>query len=602
MVMDDTRPSLIRLKRNPTIFTFSLGYLGQVITFGAVYFLVARLGFLIPFNGQLSVLVWPATGLAFAVLTRSGIRYWPGAALGALLVALSNQYSIPLLIGFVAAHTLEPLVGAYVLRRHTHFRSSLEKVNDVLALVIIGAFLSALLGASVGTLAIRLSPEGVNRIYSYVWWEWWAGHTISIVSIAPVVLTWYANRRMNWTVNQWIEAGIGLVGLVLISAVVFLQFSPSGNYPLGHAVFPFLLWFALRFGPREVASASLVTLIIGIWGTATGTGPFSRSNPDLNVLLLLSFVLSVILTALIVSSVLAQLRRAREALRQNNAQLEARVTARTAELSQANNLLQQNIIERDQIHGELVHARDQALDALRLKSQILANISHDARTPLNVIMLRTEMMQVGRYGAITDKQKETLDGISLNARELLTFINNLLDEAQYDTKKLRPVPVEFKPHDWLKQSVDAMRPLAEQKHLQLMFRVAEDMPSTLNNDPEWLRKILNNLLSNAIKFTAKGHVCINVNKVDANHWLLMIEDSGMGIPDEALPHIFEAFWQGDGSVTRDTNRGVGLGLSIVKRLTRILGGEIVVESQVGQGSIFKVTLPFEMKKEADEHG
>ncbi|MEZ4668613.1 MAG: ATP-binding protein [Anaerolineae bacterium] len=203
---------------------------------------------------------------------------------------------------------------------------------------------------------------------------------------------------------------------------------------------------------------------------------------------------------------------------------------------------------------------------------------------------------MGRYGAVTDTQKETLEGINYNAKELLTFINNLLDEAQYDTKKLRPVPVEFKPSDWLRESISAVKPLAEQKNLILVYEVADEMPPMLRHDPEWLRKILNNLLSNAIKFTHKGHVAVIVTKVDEKQWMLAVEDSGQGIPTSDLAHIFEAFWQGDGSVTRDANRGVGLGLSIVKRLTRILGGEIVVESVVGKGSTFKVTLPFEVKE------
>ncbi|MEZ4668614.1 MAG: MASE1 domain-containing protein [Anaerolineae bacterium] len=378
-MMEDTRPSLIRAKTSKQVISWP--YIGQLLIFGVVYFVVARLGYLVPYDGQIATLVWPATGLSLAILLLFGIRYWPGITLGAALLALSNRHSLPLLIGVVIAHTVEPLLGTYLLRRYTRFHNSLENINDVLALVIIGVLLSTLLSASIGAFAFRVSPEGANKMLLYVWWEWWIGHTTSIVSITPFVLTWYANRRLNWTWQKQLEAALALTGLVIVSALVFVRLPAVGNYPLGHVVFPFLLWFALRFGPREVATASLVTLSIAVWGTVTGSGPFARSVPDLNLLLLLTFVLAVILTALIISSVLAQLRHAREALQQNNAQLEANVAARTEQLSQANLQLRQKIVERDLMHRELAQARDQALDVLRLKSQILANISHDARTP-----------------------------------------------------------------------------------------------------------------------------------------------------------------------------------------------------------------------------
>ncbi len=291
------------------------------------------------------------------------------------------------------------------------------------------------------------------------------------------------------------------------------------------------------------------------------------------------------------NGMLGALDEAQQALKDANQQLELRVAQRTAQLSDTNDRLREEIAAREQMQVELAQARDQALEALQLKTQILANISHDARTPLNIIILRTQMLQSERQGDINPQQREMLDSILVNARQLLLFFNNLLQEAQLKVDKLQVKNVGFAPAALLDEVTALLAPLAERKGLTLESTVAPDVPTRLIGDPDKLSQILTNLVENAIKFTEHGSVSVHILRADQERWALQVSDSGIGIPDDAQSQIFDTFWQVDGSVTRQIGQGVGLGLAIVRQLTTLMGGEITVSSQAGTGSVFTVTLP-----------
>ncbi len=268
------------------------------------------------------------------------------------------------------------------------------------------------------------------------------------------------------------------------------------------------------------------------------------------------------------------------------------------QLHQINHELEDRVWERT---VELAHARDQALESLRLKGRILANVSHDARTPLNIISLRTEMLQSGRYGDVTPKQVEVLDGILESSQQLLSFMNNLLEEARFDRKQVTIAESEFGLNQFMEEVLGSVRPLADKKGLGIRSEIAPDLPPSIVSDPNRLKQVLTNLLDNAIKFTNQGLITVKLRRVDGKQWEIQVSDSGIGIPTEAQSHIFEAFWQVDGTITREANRGVGLGLSIVKQLVSLMKGTVVVESEPGHGSTFKIVLPLKTVGEVEVH-
>jgi signal transduction histidine kinase len=253
-------------------------------------------------------------------------------------------------------------------------------------------------------------------------------------------------------------------------------------------------------------------------------------------------------------------------------------------------------IERKQSQEALTQARDQALEASRLKSQLLAKISHELRTPLTAILGFTEMIQEGIYGPISAEQQKTIAKIIESTHYLTSLVTELLDQAQLEAGKLKLEIRAINPADIVENVQSRMYVLAQLKGLTLTTDIATDIPATLAGDQKRLEQILVNLVSNAIKFTEQGEVWIRLYRPNAVHWAIAVTDTGPGIPVEARTHIFEPFGQVDGSATRRYG-GTGLGLSIVRQLVTLMGGEVTLESEIGKGSTFTILLPLEAVRE-----
>lgn len=288
---------------------------------------------------------------------------------------------------------------------------------------------------------------------------------------------------------------------------------------------------------------------------------------------------------------LATIRQYQNELREANAELEYRVQTRTQELADAIIRLEQEITEKEQVRVELAQARDQALEALKLRAQILANVSHDARTPLNVIMLSAEMLK--RYSGLDPKWDHKIENILTSANQLLNFFNNLLEEARRSSGTYKIQKIAFTPCTLADTIIGPMSALAQDKGLQLMMEVADDLPAQLYSDQKRLEQIVSNLVGNAIKFTSHGSVKVAFSRPDPEHWAIAVSDTGRGIAANDQANIFDAFWQVDGSMTREVMSGVGLGLSIVKQSAALLGGTVEVQSKLGIGTTFTVILPLE---------
>src|SRR6185369_8272924 len=203
------------------------------------------------------------------------------------------------------------------------------------------------------------------------------------------------------------------------------------------------------------------------------------------------------------------------------------------------------------------------------------------------------MLQQGRHGDLNSKQTEVLDRILNATRQLLNFMSNMLDEAQLKHGKIPFVNVTFEPRLLIEEFVSMLEPLAESKGITLKADLDLALPSQIKGDPDRLKQILSNLCENAIKFTDQGSVTIKAQRIDRLCWSISVIDTGRGIPPEAQTRIFEAYWQLNSTSKREANKGVGLGLSIVKQIVQLMKGTIAVESKVGFGTIFTVTLPIE---------
>ncbi len=232
-----------------------------------------------------------------------------------------------------------------------------------------------------------------------------------------------------------------------------------------------------------------------------------------------------------------------------------------------------------------------ARDNAELRERVMKTLSHDLRAPLSAISLYAEMLQRGMYGDISIKQSEAALSIYSSAKQLIRFVDNLLDEAQLSAGKLSLHDVSFEVAELLKEVETVAQPLAQIKKLTLKFDVAPALPPTLIGDVLRLQQILINLITNSIKYTDEGEITVRLLMPDEQHWTLQVSDTGVGIPAEAMKFIFDAFWQVDDTKTRKAMMGFGLGLSIVKQLAELMHGEIQVVSKPEQGTVFTVTLP-----------
>lgn len=253
-------------------------------------------------------------------------------------------------------------------------------------------------------------------------------------------------------------------------------------------------------------------------------------------------------------------------------------------------IILRNITERKRTETALALARDQALEASRLKSELMSRISHELRTPLGVILGYAEMLRYSPKRDSKEWQQQALTEIINSTNDLTDLVNELLDQVQLDARAVKLQIEPFTPRELLRKVEMQMAVLAHNKGLAFITSIAPNVPATLSSDEARLRQILINLLGNAIKFTRTGTIQTRFYCLDTEHWAIEVADTGPGIPPDAQEYIFEAFRQVDGSITRE-HGGTGLGLSIVKRLTDLLGGEVILKSQVGQGSTFTVVLP-----------
>ncbi|MDL2209261.1 response regulator [Desulfovibrio sp. OttesenSCG-928-O18] len=239
---------------------------------------------------------------------------------------------------------------------------------------------------------------------------------------------------------------------------------------------------------------------------------------------------------------------------------------------------------------ELVHAKAVSDAANAAKSEFLANMSHEIRTPMNAVI---GMAYLAFKTQLSARQQSYISKIYVAANTLLGIINDILDFSKIESGQLHIEHVPFRLEDLLDNLAAIISQKAEEKELEVLFRVDKNIPVTLIGDPLRLSQILTNLANNAVKFTEKGEIVISCSLVenlgDQVKLRFVVRDTGIGITPDQQDKLFQAFTQADGSTTRRFG-GTGLGLTITKRLLELMGGEIAVESVYGKGSTFTFTL------------
>jgi len=265
--------------------------------------------------------------------------------------------------------------------------------------------------------------------------------------------------------------------------------------------------------------------------------------------------------------------------------------------------ISRDITQLKQSEEALRQAKEAAETANSAKSEFLANMSHELRTPLNVMLGFAQIM--ARHSDISGENKEYLDIIRHSGEHLLSLINNVLDLSKIEAGRMSVNESTIDLFRLLSELEEMFTHKATQKHLSVIFELAEQTPQYVYLDAPKLRQVLINLLNNAIKFTEEGGIAVRVKLLKIpdgaseqpnRRWLCFeVEDTGPGIAPEEIEMLFEAF--GQTQTGRQAQEGTGLGLTISQRFVRMLGGEIVASSVVGQGTTFSFTIPVDVVQE-----
>ena len=409
------------------------------------------------------------------------------------------------------------------------------------------------------------------------------------------LLASYGYTRRKSVANRF-KPGEGLVGQAALEKKPILIVDPPNDYihiasGLGEAVPRNIMVIPVLFEEQVLAVIELASF-----------RPFSEII--LQFLDQLTETIGVVLSTIIANVRTEQLLQQSQSQSQELQSQSQALKTQQEELQATNDELQEKaeLLERqnrdieiknreiETARASLEEKAEQLALSSKYKSEFLANMSHELRTPLNSLLILSKVLASNEIGNLSEKQVDSAQTIHNAGSDLLALINDILDLSKVEAGKM-DVHVGRTSLDGVRDYVErSFRPLAEEKGLTFAVELEPGTPEAIETDEQRLQQILKNLLSNAIKFTDRGSVTLRVSPAEGDSIAFAVEDTGIGIPPDKLKLIFEAFQQAEGSISRRFG-GTGLGLSISREIARLLGGEIRVASDSGQGATFTLYLP-----------
>jgi signal transduction histidine kinase len=555
-----------------------LALLARNLLLATAYVILGKLGLKLAFVHVSATAVWAPTGIALAAFLLYGRRVWAGIFAGAFLVNLMTTGGVGVSAGIAAGNTLEGLAGAYLVDLFAGGHEALSRSGGILRFAVLAGLLSTMVSATIGVSTLFLANLAKAAALKEIWLTWWLGDASGALIVAPALLLWSTGPVERYSRGKLLELGGLALALVLVGRLVFGGLLPTAanDYPFDFLCLPVLIWAAFRFGQRETALASCALSGLAIWGTLSGFGPFTRQSQNESLLLLQAFMAATAIVALIVAAVVAERRAAETALRGAHGDLEARVLARTSELSWAVGALKKEILERQRA--------EEALQRSNTELNLFASVAaHELQEPLRKLLTFGNLVKTLHPA---DKEE---DGYLQRMQESALRMSRLIE----DILNLSRVITNAKPLE----RVNLGEVLAE---IQADFAdrltqagselTVEPLPA-LRADASQLRQLFGNLVSNAYKFRDQERplrIAVSSRSLPEGFVEVKVEDNGIGFDERYLSRIFKPFQR---LHRRTEYEGSGMGLALCGRIALRHGGVVTASSKPGQGSTFVVTLP-----------
>jgi signal transduction histidine kinase/CheY-like chemotaxis protein len=526
-------------------------YIIEIASLAALYFITAKFGLNLASVNPSASPVWIPTGIAISMLILFGFRLLPGIFLGAFFANITTAGSLMTCLAIAAGNTLEGYIAAYLINNFAGGRKVLEQPFNIFKFTFISA-LAASASASIGVLSLFLGGLVEGSAAPLVWFTWWLGNVGGAVIIVPLIISLFTIPWTFFSRTRTIELVLAGVTLVLMSLMVFYNFSPlTVNYPIAFMMVPVIVWIGLRFNQRQMAFAVMVMSAIAIYGTLNG--PFAlKNNPNTSLLILGAFIIVVSTTGLLITAVVIKLRLADKALKLSNERLKSASFA---------------------------------------KDQFLATLGHELRNPLAPALNSIELIEASS----DPKDPIFSDSIKILKRQIknmASLIDDLLDVSRLEqgTIVLRKEVKDIR--SIINNAVETVRPLID-ANKNILKIVVPEAPLYLDADPLRIEQVVINLLNNATKYTESGtEISLDCFCEDGTI-CIKVKDNGRGIDPQIIPQLFDFSKTSIRSMLpeHETGKGLGVGLRLIKKIIELHGGDISAYSAGRDlGSEFTVKL------------
>jgi PAS domain S-box-containing protein len=607
---------------------------------GSVYVGAAKLGLALSVAHGVITPVWAPTGIALASMILFGRRLWPAILVAAFIANATDGASIPLALAIAVGNTLEAVVGSALLEL-ARFRPALDRVRDVIALILLGAIVSTTVSATIGVTALWVA-DNLPGSYRFSWFLWWTGDAMGDLVVAPFLLVLLTAPLFAIVPpSRRVEAAVLLALLAGLSTFVFL----AGYWRYPHLLFPLYIWATLRFRQIGAVTSTMIVAAIAIAGAVTGNTPLS-ADPTEVVLILEGLLAGTTISVLILGAVLAE--RADAEARLAEAQEIAHVgswswdvladrATWSAELydlygiAKGTPMTYESFLDavhpedrqrvRDAIEQALANANPFSLEHRavtpdgrvrwlhgrgrvildtsgrpvrvlgteqditerkrldELRDTILSAVSHELRTPLTAIVGSAQTLK--RRPLEPNLRAALIEIVFVQAQRLEQLLADLLDLDRLRHGFVRPRFAQTDIASLVEQVVAAHRD--EGHTIALSAELAQ-----ASVDAPKVERIVDNLIVNAVRHTPVGtKIDVRVRRRRGGV-VIAVDDRGPGVAREDREAIFEVFQRGTRS---DHVTGTGIGLSLVAQFTALHGGRAWVQENPGGGASFRVFLP-----------